>query len=80
MTKDLLLSRSGKVMVVGVGVGQMVGMLFLMMKIGLHDSSIRIVLGSGGVGVADGRPNLGNVVAIACKNKCHYSHKIPKIF
>ena len=54
-------------MVVGVRVGQR---LTLRLQLGLHHSGlVAVVLGGGGVGVADGGAHLGDVVPIACKEK-----------
>ena len=38
--------------------------------LGLHDGAVLgVILGSGGVGVADAGSNLGDVVSVAWKNK-----------
>ena len=68
----------GEVVVVGVGVWQM--RMFLM-HVRLHDSTIRIVLRGGGVGVADGWPDLGDVVAITWNsiNIIIQSHNLKQI-
>ena len=44
--------------------------LTLRLQLGLHHSGlVAVVLGGGGVGVADGGAHLGDVVPIACKEK-----------
>ena len=62
-----------EVMVVGVTVwylGPGFESLMLWPHLGLHDGALLgVILGSGGVGVADTRPDLRDVVSVAWKNK-----------
>ena len=67
-------SRGGpiEVMVVGVAVRDLGSGFESLLRphLGLHDGAVLgVILGSGGVGVADAGSNLGDVVSVAWKNK-----------